>query len=254
MFTIHCIYGSPPVILYLSLALTVLHYSPSFLVAAVTVELSPGPVSVVFSPIAVASASPAPEEVDGVFDKLLYYLLVCFCHLFSVFVVHTCMRTQINFFPSLPAIVLVTCAQCTHMLTTLLIVGCLLLILFSIQGTTHTLLLGRTAPPDSPHVDLAVNCNYTCNCIKYLMALCVCFSMSVLRSLQSYLIACYNYQLYLISPTPVVPAAVDRFDIEVLSLANTSSLVITFSVSTPQACMEVCIVKNIICMSLSSSV
>ena len=36
-----------------------------------------------------ASASPAPEEVDGVLDRLLYYLLICFYHLFSVFVVHT---------------------------------------------------------------------------------------------------------------------------------------------------------------------
>ena len=112
------LYSSPPVILYLSLAVAVLHYSPSFLVAAVTVEVSPDPVSVVISPIAIASASPAPEEVDGVLDKFLYYFWVCFCHLFSVFVVHARMHTQINLSLSLPAIVLVTCA---HMLTTLLI-------------------------------------------------------------------------------------------------------------------------------------
>ena len=58
------------------------------------------------------------QEVDGVLDKFLYYFRICFCHLFSVFVVHARTHTQINLSLSLPAIVLVTCV---HMLTTLLI-------------------------------------------------------------------------------------------------------------------------------------
>ena len=74
----------------------------------------------------------------------------------------------------------------------------------------------------------------------------------MLRLSQSYLIACY-VSCTLISPTPVVPAAVDRFDIEVLSLANTSSVVITFCVSTPQA-SKIVLLQSVICMSLSSPV
>ena len=109
----------------LSLVMAVLHYTPSFLVAAVPVELSPGPVSVVFFPLLLLtpSALPAPEEVYGVLDMLLYHLLVCFCHLLSVFGVHAHAHTQeTNLSPSLPAITFVTCAQCTHMLLTSLIV------------------------------------------------------------------------------------------------------------------------------------
>ena len=175
------LYSSPPVILYLSLAVAVLHYSFSFLVAAVAVELSPGPESVVISPIAVASASPAPEEVDGVLNKLLYNLLVCFCHVFSVFVVHSRTHTQINLSPSLPAIALVTCAQCTHMLATLLIT------LGRLSATRTVINTGNHSPtlaeahcsPLIAHMSISLLTAYTCNCIKLhqnLMALCVCFS------------------------------------------------------------------------------
>ena len=65
-----------------------------------------------------------------------------------------------------------------------------------------------------------------CVCV----CVCVCVCAEVITVL---LFDCLLLQLYLISPTPVVPAAVNQFDIEVLSLANTSSVVITFSVSTP---------------------
>ena len=83
------------------------------------------------------------------------------------------------------------------------------------------------------------------------MALCVC--LHVYAEVITVLFDCLLYQLYLISSTPVVPAAVDRFDIEVLSSVNTSSVVITYSVSTPQACKFV-LLQNIVCMSLSSLV
>ena len=83
------------------------------------------------------------------------------------------------------------------------------------------------------------------NCV-YISDGTVCVCMCMLRSSQS-------YQLYLTSPTPVVPAAVDRFDIEVLSLANTSSVDITFCVSTPRA-SKLVLLQSIICMSLSSLV
>ena len=61
-------------------------------------------------------------------------------------------------------------------------------------------------------------------------AVCVCAGAEVITVL---LFDCLLLQLYLISPTPVVPAAVDWFDFEVISSVNTSSVVITFSVSTP---------------------
>ena len=82
------------------------------------------------------------------------------------------------------------------------------------------------------------------------MVLCVfaCVHVYMYAEIIAVLFDCLLDQLYLISPTSVVPAAVDQFDIEVLSLANTSSVVITFSVSTPsypsmhipQLCERVC--------------
>ena len=75
-------------------------------------------------------------------------------------------------------------------------------------------------------------------------AVCVYAGAEVITVL---LFDCFLLQLYLISPTPVVPAAVDLLDIEVLSLANTSSVVITFCVSTPT---PVCMHPSCVSMSV----
>ena len=68
------------------------------------------------------------------------------------------MHTQkTNLSPSLHAITLVTCAYCTHMLTTWCIaLGRLPAAHTVVQGTAHPLLLRYTAPHDSPHVNLAL--------------------------------------------------------------------------------------------------
>ena len=149
---------------WLSLAMAVLHYTPSFLVATVPVELSPGPVYVVFSSCHCwHHLLTSSGKVYGVLDMLLYHLLVCFCHLLSVFGVHAHAHTQeTNLSPSLHAITLVTCAQCTQMLTTLLIALGRLSAARTVvnTGNCSPTLAGCTALPGSPHFDLAINCVY----------------------------------------------------------------------------------------------
>ena len=58
---------------------------------------------------------------------------------------------------------------------------------------------------------------------------------------------CLLLQLYLISPTSVVPLAVDQFDFKVLLSANTSSVIITFYVSTST---QVCTYPSCVSMSV----